>query len=43
VRAIVEGILSGANVPAVFALEGGYDLKALADSALLTLRILQNA
>jgi acetoin utilization deacetylase AcuC-like enzyme len=43
VRAIVEGILSGAKVPAVFALEGGYDLKALADSVLLTLRILQNA
>lgn len=43
VRAIVEGTLSGAKVSAVFALEGGYDLKALADSVLLTLRILQNA
>jgi acetoin utilization deacetylase AcuC-like enzyme len=42
-RAIVRGILSGAEVPAVFALEGGYDLRALADSVLLTVRILQNA
>jgi acetoin utilization deacetylase AcuC-like enzyme len=42
-RAIVKGILSGASVPAVFALEGGYDLKALADSVLLTVTILQNA
>lgn len=43
VRGIVKGILAccpPANhkqIPAVFALEGGYDLKALADSVLITI------
>jgi acetoin utilization deacetylase AcuC-like enzyme len=35
---IIKGILSGAEVPVVFSLEGGYDLQALADSVLLTVK-----
>lgn len=37
---IVRGILSGANVPSVFCLEGGYNLEALAESVYLTIKIL---
>lgn len=37
---IVRGILSGADVPAVFCLEGGYDLGALSDSVFITLKLL---
>jgi acetoin utilization deacetylase AcuC-like enzyme len=37
-RVIVQGILSGKDVPAIFALEGGYDLDALSRSVLLTIR-----
>jgi acetoin utilization deacetylase AcuC-like enzyme len=37
---IVKGILSGADVPSVFCLEGGYDLEALAESVYLTIKIL---
>ncbi len=37
---IVKGILSGAEVPAVFCLEGGYDLEALAESVYLTIKTL---
>jgi len=38
---IVKGILSGAgNAPAVFCLEGGYSLEALAESALATVKTL---
>jgi acetoin utilization deacetylase AcuC-like enzyme len=41
-RTILQGILSyrpeGREVPAVFALEGGYDVDALAQAVLLTLR-----
>lgn len=40
IRDIVEGILSARQVPAVFSLEGGYNLRELADSVLLTLRVL---
>ncbi len=36
IRSIVKGILSF-SAPAVFALEGGYDLSALAESVLITL------
>ncbi|GBE36064.1 histone deacetylase-like amidohydrolase [bacterium BMS3Bbin07] len=37
IRSIVKGILTAAEgVPAVFSLEGGYDLTALADSVLIT-------
>lgn len=42
VRTIVRGILSGKPVPAVFALEGGYNLEALADAVLLTIGELLN-
>lgn len=38
IKTITAGIVSGAPVPAVFCLEGGYDLKALAGSVLLTLK-----
>lgn len=38
VGSIVTSILSGKNVPAVFALEGGYDLDALAASVLMTVK-----
>jgi acetoin utilization deacetylase AcuC-like enzyme len=37
---IVRGILSGADAPAVFCLEGGYDLDALAESVFMTLKTL---
>jgi acetoin utilization deacetylase AcuC-like enzyme len=40
IKNIVTGILSGANVPAVFSLEGGYDLGALSESVLITLKVL---
>jgi acetoin utilization deacetylase AcuC-like enzyme len=36
IRNIVDGILSARAVPAVFTLEGGYDLDALAASVLIT-------
>jgi acetoin utilization deacetylase AcuC-like enzyme len=42
IRNIVTGILTSAQVPAIFCLEGGYDLKALADSVLHTIRLLIN-
>jgi acetoin utilization deacetylase AcuC-like enzyme len=39
IKDIVNGILSAAKpAPAVFSLEGGYNLEALADSVLITLR-----
>ncbi len=38
IRAIVQGILAGKNVPTVFALEGGYSLEGLSHSILTTLR-----
>jgi acetoin utilization deacetylase AcuC-like enzyme len=34
----VNGILSCAEVPVIFALEGGYDLQALGKSVLLTIK-----
>ncbi len=37
---IVEGILNSYNVPFIFMLEGGYNLKALAESVRLTLEIM---
>lgn len=43
IRAIVRGALSTAGVPAVFALEGGYDLGALAEGVLATVSELLNA
>ncbi|TAN43706.1 MAG: histone deacetylase [Nitrospirae bacterium] len=36
IRSIVRGILSSADVPFVFTLEGGYDLTALAESVRIT-------
>ncbi len=39
---IVEGVLSCSSVPAVFSLEGGYDLNALADSVYRTIKVLLN-
>lgn len=38
IRGIVNGILSCAEVPVIFALEGGYDLQALGKSVLLTIK-----
>ena len=38
IAAIVRAILLAADVPTVFALEGGYDLDALSSSVLITLR-----
>ncbi len=38
IRNIVRCIISGQNIPVVFALEGGYDLDALSESVLITLR-----
>ncbi|GMT47659.1 MAG: histone deacetylase [bacterium] len=39
IRSIVRGILTAADgLPTVFSLEGGYDLTALADSVLITIR-----
>jgi acetoin utilization deacetylase AcuC-like enzyme len=38
IKDIVDGVLSALPSPAVFSLEGGYNLKALADSILITLR-----
>jgi acetoin utilization deacetylase AcuC-like enzyme len=40
IRDIVSGIVTSAPVPVVFCLEGGYDLKALGDSVLTTIRLL---
>jgi acetoin utilization deacetylase AcuC-like enzyme len=40
IEKIVRGILSGADAPAVFCLEGGYDLDALAESVFMTLKTL---
>jgi len=37
---IVKGILNSYNAPFIFLLEGGYDLKALAESVRLTLEIM---
>jgi acetoin utilization deacetylase AcuC-like enzyme len=41
IQGIVQSILTSAPVPAVFTLEGGYDLSALAMCVLLTLKCLQ--
>jgi len=38
IRGIVNSILSCAEVPVIFALEGGYDLQALGKSVLLTIK-----
>ncbi len=39
IRNIVKGILScSSNIPAIFALEGGYDLHALGESVLITIK-----
>ncbi len=40
IKNIVKGILSGADVPAVFSLEGGYNPGALSESVLMTLKVL---
>jgi acetoin utilization deacetylase AcuC-like enzyme len=40
IRGIVKGILSGADVPAIFCLEGGYNLEALSGSVYLTVKML---
>ncbi|GAB4389856.1 MAG: histone deacetylase [Thermodesulfovibrionales bacterium] len=41
IRNIVRNIVSSAPVPAIFALEGGYDLEALGRAVLITVRNLQ--
>jgi acetoin utilization deacetylase AcuC-like enzyme len=38
IETIVDGVLSGKQVPAAFSLEGGYNLEALAQSVLITVR-----
>lgn len=38
VRDIVDGVLAAKPAPTVFSMEGGYNLEALADSVLITLR-----
>ena len=38
IRGMVNSILSCAEVPVIFALEGGYDLQALGKSVLLTIK-----
>jgi acetoin utilization deacetylase AcuC-like enzyme len=42
IRNIVESILVGSPMPAIFCLEGGYDLDALAESVLHTVSLLMN-
>jgi len=38
IQDIVDGILGGAQVPAIFCLEGGYDLRALSESVFITVK-----
>ena len=37
---IVDGIIGGTEAPVIFVLEGGYDLKGIAEAALISVRLL---
>ena len=43
IRDIVQSILTSSSCPVIFTLEGGYDLEALAESALITIETMLHA